>query len=80
MTTIERLFARRHESVGALPSPHGSPVSVEESETGSAGWYSDPSKRRDLRYFDGKQWTDQRTRILPIEPVRRTVPTAPVRP
>ena|ERR1700674_2377926 len=65
--------ARPGEAAGSFPAPHGSPLSIEEPETGagSAGWYPDPTERHDLRFFDGKQWTDQRTRILPIEPVRR---------
>lgn len=90
MTTIERLsdgLTSERAKTGALgtrnapleavdffPSPHGSPVSIEEPQTGagSAGWYPDPTERHDLRFFDGKQWTDQRTRILPVEPVRRS--------
>jgi hypothetical protein len=94
MTTIEKLHGglvhgrakadmvdTDQEAVDVLPSPHGSPVSVEEPETGAgpAGWYPDPTERHDLRFFDGKQWTSQRTRILPIEPVRRNRSPAPVR-
>jgi Protein of unknown function (DUF2510) len=79
MTTIERQVAAPRGAVpedaaGFFPAPHGSPLSVEEppeTGAGSAGWYPDPTERHDLRFFDGKQWTDQRTRILPIEPVRR---------
>ena len=29
---------------------------------GTAGWYADPSRRFDLRYFDGARWTDHVTR------------------
>jgi hypothetical protein len=86
MTTIEKLFdglvSHRAKSgvpdtadalLEEAPAPHGSPLSVEGPEpgTGSAGWYPDPTERHDLRFFDGKQWTDQRTRTLPLEPVRR---------
>jgi Protein of unknown function (DUF2510) len=86
MTTIEKLYnglaAHRAkpgvpDTADALleeaPAPHGSPLSLEgpETRTGSAGWYPDPTERHDLRYYDGKQWTDQRTRTLPIEPARR---------
>ena len=62
MTTIEQLDA-----------PHGPPLSLERPETGtgSAGWYPDPTEHHDLRFFDGKHWTDQRTRTLPLEPARR---------
>jgi Protein of unknown function (DUF2510) len=86
MTTIEKLYdglasqLRRSgvpDKADALleeaPAPQGSPLSVEgpETGTGSAGWYPDPTERHDLRFFDGKQWTDQRTRTLPLEPARR---------
>jgi hypothetical protein len=86
MTTIEKLLDRviaQRAKSGALdtvdalpeeaPAPHGSPLSVEGPEPGaeSAGWYPDPTERHDLRFFDGKQWTDQRTRTLPLEPARR---------
>jgi hypothetical protein len=89
MTTIEKLYdglasqLRRSggpDKADALleeaPAPHVSPVSVERPETGtgSAGWYPDPTERHDLRFFDGKQWTDQRTRTLPVEPARRPAP------
>jgi hypothetical protein len=85
MTTIEKLFdglvSHRAKSgpdtadalLEEAPAPHGSPLSVEGPEPGaeSAGWYPDPTERHDLRFFDGKQWTDQRTRTLPLEPARR---------
>jgi hypothetical protein len=86
MTTIEKLLDRviaQRAKSGALdtvdalpeevPAPQGSPLSVEGPEPGaeSAGWYPDPTERHDLRFFDGKQWTDQRTRTLPLEPARR---------
>jgi Protein of unknown function (DUF2510) len=74
MATIERqVDALRETAAGSFPAPHGRPLPVaESSEThaGPAGWYPDPTERQDLRFFDGKQWTDQRTRILPVEPVR----------
>jgi Protein of unknown function (DUF2510) len=74
MATIERqVDALRENTAGSLPAPHGRPLPVEdppETRAGPAGWYPDPTERQDLRFFDGKQWTDQRTRILPIEPVR----------
>jgi hypothetical protein len=78
---LDTVDARPEEAAGLCPAPHGSPVSVETPDTGagSAGWYPDPTERQDLRFFDGKQWTDQRTRILPIEPVRRSVSPAQVR-
>jgi hypothetical protein len=65
MTTIEQLDA-----------PHGTPLSLEGPEPGigAAGWYPDPTERHDLRFFDGKQWTDQRTRTIPAEPARRPGP------
>jgi hypothetical protein len=92
MTTIEKLLdsvvAQRAKSgaldtVNALPeeapAPHAPPLSVEGPEPGaeSAGWYPDPAERHDLRFFDGKQWTDQRTRTLPLEPARRPAHVGP---
>jgi hypothetical protein len=86
MTTMEKLFgglvSHRGKSgvpdtAGPLleeaPAPHGSPLSVQgaEPDRGSAGWYPDPTERHDLRFFDGKHWTDQRTRTVPLEPARR---------
>jgi hypothetical protein len=70
---LDTVDALPEEAAGFFPAPHGSPLSIEEPEAGagSAGWYPDPTERHDLRFFDGKQWTDQRTRILPLEPARR---------
>jgi uncharacterized protein DUF2510 len=67
-------------TASSFPAPHGPPLSNERPETGtgSAGWYPDPTERHDLRFFDGKQWTDQRTRIRPIKPVRPSVSPARV--
>jgi hypothetical protein len=77
---LDTVDALPGEAAGSVPGPHGSPLSIERPETGtgSSGWYPDPTERHDLRFFDGKQWTDQRTRILPIEPVRPSVSPARV--
>jgi Protein of unknown function (DUF2510) len=69
----ETVDALREGAAGCFPAPHGSPLAVDEppeTRAGSAGWYPDPTEFHDLRFFDGKQWTDQRTRILPTEPDR----------
>jgi len=70
---LNTVDALPEEAAGFVPAPHGSPLFIEEPEAGagSAGWYPDPTERHDLRFFDGKQWTDQRTRTLPLEPARR---------
>jgi len=68
MATIEKLFDRRASERRKLAAV----------DVGAAGWYPDPTERHDLRFFDGKQWTDQRTRILPTEPDRRTAALAQV--
>ena len=31
----------------------------------AAGWYPDPDERHDLRYFDGRSWTDHVTHFGP---------------
>ena len=86
MTTIEKLFDGLVSHVtksGVLEeapaAPHGSPLSVEGPQPGaqSAGWYPDPTERHDLRFFDGQQWTHQRTRTLPLEPARRPAHARP---
>ncbi len=88
MNTIERRFGPlvanwKHVSEALRGGPARlapASLSVEEPGTdgGPAGWYPDPAARQDLRFFDGKQWTDQRTRILPTDAVRRSGLTAQV--
>lgn len=35
-----------------------------------AGWYTDPESAAYLRYWDGDEWTDERTSIPPQPPLR----------
>ena len=51
-------FLRRQTSGAAVAAPT---TMVEASTSGTAApaaWYADPSKRYELRYWDGKEWTE----------------------
>jgi hypothetical protein len=51
-------FLRRQTAGVAVAAPT---VMVEATTTGAAApaaWYADPSKRYELRYWDGKEWTE----------------------
>ncbi len=41
------------------PTPSGPPPPKDEhGATGAFGWYDDPTKRHQIRYFDGRGWTE----------------------
>ena len=56
----------------AMPAPVGPPAGIDiepiyrgpalpKDETGRTalfGWYADPLRRHELRYFDGRRWAD----------------------
>ena len=52
----------RRPTTGATPQPGASAGSVAAPTTASNGapaaWYADPSGRFELRYWDGKEWTE----------------------
>ena len=51
-------FLRRQTTGVAAAAPT---TMVEATTTGAAApaaWYADPSKRYELRYWDGKEWTE----------------------
>jgi hypothetical protein len=49
----------RRQTTGAVAAP---PTAMAEATTSGtaapAAWYADPSKRYELRYWDGKEWTE----------------------
>ena len=50
-------FLRRQNAGAAVAAPNA----MAEATTGTAApaaWYADPSKRYELRYWDGKEWTE----------------------
>ena len=55
-------FLRRQTTGAAVSAPT---TMIEATTTGTtagtaapAAWYADPSKRYELRYWDGKEWTE----------------------
>jgi Protein of unknown function (DUF2510) len=40
-------------------SDAGSSVAASTDRVGGSGWYPDPARVDELRYFDGQSWTDQ---------------------
>ena len=54
-------FLRRQTS-GAPVAEKATPTAMVEATTSGtaapAAWYADPSKRYELRYWDGKEWTE----------------------
>jgi len=50
---LENLLRREHERTGEESSARASP---QEAPTTPSGWYPDPSRRHQLRWFDG-EWT-----------------------
>jgi hypothetical protein len=51
---------RRFDLYGAVRLGHGVPVVVRKAEgpTTARGWYPDPTRRYDSRWWDGSRWTD----------------------
>ena len=53
VVAVRRSRARRH-----LPAPATQPVATWGQATGPAGWFADPGRRHELRYWDGQRWTE----------------------
>jgi hypothetical protein len=54
-------FLRRQSEGSAAPAGAVATVAVATTPSGAAApaaWYADPSKRYELRYWDGKEWTE----------------------
>jgi hypothetical protein len=49
---------RRNRARRPLPAPAAQPVATRGQATGPAGWFADPGRRHELRYWDGQQWTE----------------------
>jgi len=49
---------RRRRARRLLPAPAAQPVSMWGQATGPAGWFADPGRRHELRYWDGQRWTE----------------------
>src|SRR5919198_3412367 len=50
---------RRNRARGLLPAPAAQPVAPWGQATAPAGWFADPGRRHELRYWDGQRWTEQ---------------------
>jgi len=48
---------RRNRAGRMLPAPAAEPVAARGPATAPAGWFADPARRHELRYWDGQQWT-----------------------
>jgi hypothetical protein len=42
----------------STPEPEPEPVAAAAVSSVPAGWHPDPSKRYEMRYWDGEKWTD----------------------
>jgi uncharacterized protein DUF2510 len=49
---------RRNRARRLLPAPAAQPVSRWGQGLGPAGWFADPGRRHELRYWDGQRWTE----------------------
>jgi hypothetical protein len=49
---------RRNRARRLLPAPAAQPVTTWGQATGPAGWFADPGRRHELRYWDGQRWTE----------------------
>jgi len=49
---------RRGRARRMLPAPAAQPVTGWGQATGAAGWFADPGRRYELRYWDGQRWTE----------------------
>jgi hypothetical protein len=49
---------RRNRAHRLLPTPSAQPVTTWGQATGPPGWFADPGRRHDLRYWDGRRWTE----------------------
>jgi hypothetical protein len=49
---------RRNRARRALPAAEAQPVLNWRQGTVAAGWFADPGRRHELRYWDGQRWTE----------------------
>lgn len=49
---------RRNRARRLLPATADQPVTPWGQATGPAGWFADPGRRYELRYWDGQRWTE----------------------
>lgn len=49
---------RRNRARRMLPAPTAQPVRSWGQGTVAAGWFADPGRRHELRYWDGQRWTE----------------------
>jgi Protein of unknown function (DUF2510) len=49
---------RRNRARRLLPAPAAQPVTMWGQATRPAGWFADPGRRHELRYWDGQRWTE----------------------
>jgi preprotein translocase subunit SecF len=49
---------RRDRARHLLPAPAVQSVATRGQGTASAGWFADPGRRHELRYWDGQRWTE----------------------
>ena len=49
---------RRNHAHRLLPAPAAQPGTGWGQATGPAGWFADPGRRHELRYWDGQRWTE----------------------
>jgi hypothetical protein len=49
---------RRNRARRLLPAPAAQPVTTWGQATGPAGWFADPGRRHEFRYWDGQRWTE----------------------
>ena len=47
----------RNRARRLLPAPAAPPVPARGQAAGPAGWFADPGRRHQLRYWDGQRWT-----------------------
>ena len=51
-------FLRRQTTSAVAASPTAMAEATTTGTAAPAAWYADPSKRYELRYWDGKEWTE----------------------
>lgn len=49
---------RRNRARRLLPAPAAQAMATVGQATGPAGWFADPGRRHELRYWDGQRWTE----------------------
>jgi hypothetical protein len=51
-------FLRRQTTSAAVAAPTTMAIATTTGTAAPAAWYADPSKRYELRYWDGNEWTE----------------------